>query len=111
MRRRPPRSTRTDTLFPYTTLFRSEFSAKYSDNPGGDFAINPYAKLFWAVESKSSTVVLGKAGGTFELELGAVPKVTAGAIKLSAPTWISSEERRVGDGFVMTGRARWSQYH
>src|SRR3546814_19416633 len=25
MRRRPPRSTRTDTLFPYTTLFRSHF--------------------------------------------------------------------------------------
>src|SRR3546814_1664580 len=24
MRRRPPRSTRTDTLFPYTTLFRAE---------------------------------------------------------------------------------------
>src|SRR3546814_3932377 len=27
MIRRPPRSTRTDTLFPYTTLFRSESSA------------------------------------------------------------------------------------
>src|SRR3546814_4667250 len=26
MRRRPPRSTRTDTLFPYTTLFRSLLS-------------------------------------------------------------------------------------
>src|SRR3546814_7779603 len=26
MIRRPPRSTRTDTLFPYTTLFRSVFS-------------------------------------------------------------------------------------
>src|SRR3546814_4193287 len=26
MRRRPPRSTRTDTLFPYTTLFRSTAS-------------------------------------------------------------------------------------
>src|SRR3546814_11456093 len=25
MRRRPPRSTRTDTLFPFTTLFRSDF--------------------------------------------------------------------------------------
>src|SRR3546814_2475640 len=25
MLRRPPRSTRTDTLFPYTTLFRSKF--------------------------------------------------------------------------------------
>src|SRR3546814_8039668 len=27
MIRRPPRSTRTDTLFPYTTLFRSTFAA------------------------------------------------------------------------------------
>src|SRR3546814_15803586 len=27
MRRRPPRSTRTDTLFPYTTLFRSDREA------------------------------------------------------------------------------------
>src|SRR3546814_19263620 len=27
MIRRPPRSTRTDTLFPYTTLFRSGFGA------------------------------------------------------------------------------------
>src|SRR3546814_11045983 len=27
MIRRPPRSTRTDTLFPYTTLFRSSYSA------------------------------------------------------------------------------------
>src|SRR3546814_9683577 len=27
MIRRPPRSTRTDTLFPYTTLFRSEHSS------------------------------------------------------------------------------------
>src|SRR3546814_7390585 len=27
MRRRPPRSTRTDTLFPYTTLFRSKRAA------------------------------------------------------------------------------------
>src|SRR3546814_18308045 len=28
MIRRPPRSTRTDTLFPYTTLFRSVFHAR-----------------------------------------------------------------------------------
>src|SRR3546814_11890817 len=27
MLRRPPRSTRTDTLFPYTTLFRSSFAS------------------------------------------------------------------------------------
>src|SRR3546814_3977691 len=32
MRRRPPRSTRTDTLFPYTTLFRSKLN-RPPDNP------------------------------------------------------------------------------
>src|SRR3546814_11949 len=36
MIRRPPRSTRTDTLFPYTTLFRSQYSGRifYSGFPG-----------------------------------------------------------------------------
>src|SRR3546814_14840275 len=31
MTRRPPRSTRTDTLFPYTTLFRSRVAAAHAD--------------------------------------------------------------------------------
>src|SRR3546814_2938957 len=31
---RPPRSTRTDTLFPYTTLFRSGFLAAYHGEHG-----------------------------------------------------------------------------
>src|SRR3546814_6200166 len=31
MIRRPPRSTRTDTLFPYTTLFRSDPEITYAD--------------------------------------------------------------------------------
>src|SRR3546814_11462868 len=33
MRRRPPRSTRTDTLFPYTTLFRS---IAHAEDAAGD---------------------------------------------------------------------------
>src|SRR3546814_5456457 len=40
MIRRPPRSTRTDTLFPYTTLFRSlhwEFRYPLSDSERGSF--------------------------------------------------------------------------
>src|SRR3546814_18440998 len=37
MIRRPPRSTRTDTLFPYTTLFRSA----YSLDRGGDAHFRP----------------------------------------------------------------------
>src|SRR3546814_5106623 len=35
MIRRPPRSTRTDTLFPYTTLFRSARAAKPHAAAGG----------------------------------------------------------------------------
>src|SRR3546814_11581639 len=33
MRRRPPRSTRTDTLFPYTTLFRSNLTDNNGNTP------------------------------------------------------------------------------
>src|SRR3546814_15477287 len=36
MIRRPPRSTRTDTLFPYTTLFRSDVRERRSRPAGGD---------------------------------------------------------------------------
>src|SRR3546814_6223250 len=55
MIRRPPRSTRTDALFPYTTLFRSRIAGRYRkmhipDDPGflekfyftpGDLGFNP----------------------------------------------------------------------
>src|SRR3546814_983835 len=44
--RRPPRSTRTDTLFPYTTLFRS-----FLDDPGRDLAA-PAGQLHLAEESQ-----------------------------------------------------------
>src|SRR3546814_10890265 len=48
MIRRPPRSTRTDTLFPYTTLFRSvRFGTVFLDQPGnlanaGETALGHY---------------------------------------------------------------------
>src|SRR3546814_8404991 len=38
MIRRPPRSTRTDTLFPYTTLFRSRHDAQPLGRVAGDLA-------------------------------------------------------------------------
>ena len=66
-----------------------EFNLKYSDTPSGGLSFNPYAKLFWAVSSKSSTVVLGKAGNTFDVELGAVPTYSAMGFTLSAPTWVT----------------------
>src|SRR3546814_4000745 len=41
--RRPPRSTRTDTLFPYTTLFRSGYSApaRHSGRRAGARGVRP----------------------------------------------------------------------
>src|SRR3546814_9205533 len=36
MIRRPPRSTRTDTLFPYTTLFRSHRGPRAAAKRGGE---------------------------------------------------------------------------
>src|SRR3546814_19205880 len=46
---RPPRSTRTDTLFPYTTLFRSAIlptlSAQFATQSTGNFS----ATLDWAL--------------------------------------------------------------
>src|SRR3546814_15826656 len=42
MNRRPPRSTRTDTLFPYTTLFRSSAKNDTAGLPKG----GPLARLF-----------------------------------------------------------------
>src|SRR3546814_7032653 len=38
MIRRPPRSTRTDTLFPYTTLFRSH-PRRHPHRPGSGFVV------------------------------------------------------------------------
>src|SRR3546814_16656667 len=52
MIRRPPRSTRTDTLFPYTTLFRSGLKIIPMTGPlaGTGITISPeeyYAPRFW----------------------------------------------------------------
>src|SRR3546814_18071643 len=46
MIRRPPRSTRTDTLFPYTTLFRSDLGASALAQPAlGDEIVDPALAL------------------------------------------------------------------
>src|SRR3546814_19038314 len=46
MIRRPPRSNRTDTLFPYTTLFRSQ--------PLDSMAVGPFTALQRALEARES---------------------------------------------------------
>src|SRR3546814_1333267 len=51
MRRRPPRSTRTDTLFPYTTLFRSDYGWDVDYAFGSVAIVNARSRdwaSFWA---------------------------------------------------------------
>src|SRR3546814_11041071 len=52
MIRRPPRSTRTDTLFPYTTLFRSAFydESELSEGEGGARLSPQGTPVEWTVE-------------------------------------------------------------
>src|SRR3546814_20653342 len=69
MIRRPPRSTRTDTLFPYTTLFRSAWARK-----NHDVVVNTYnglaeiderfeRRLRRALQQPNSILVLNREEG------------------------------------------------
>src|SRR3546814_16378610 len=97
MIRRPPRSTRTDTLFPYTTLFRS-FAAM------GD--------AFGALGSDEAEVLTINTVTSFG---GSWLSARIGSFQLLYPELavrmsMRSEERRVGKECVSTCRSRWSPY-
>src|SRR3546814_5097050 len=51
MIRRPPRSTRTDTLFPYTTLFRSDHGSGFAET-----VIDGQAWRVYAIEDQDRDV-------------------------------------------------------
>src|SRR3546814_17540039 len=57
MRRRPPRSTRTDTLFPYTTLFRSDRIEQIQSNLAT--LIDFYAQLQHLVDETVQMLATG----------------------------------------------------
>src|SRR3546814_16956764 len=100
MRRLPPRSTRTDTLFPYTTRFRSyrELVALFHDEP------LIHGHLY------SSVHPVRYEPGRIEIrpQEGAPQNL---ASQVMALLQRRSEERRVGKECVSTGRSRWSPYH
>src|SRR3546814_14885957 len=122
MRRRPPRSTRTDTLFPYTTLFRSTPRHEHLGDrrlaglprphpaAAGTHPLRPVARpaLVLRRPRQPRRRVAGNAApGAFaarELRhrAGQPRPVAAGD---------RSEERRVGKEGVRTGRSRGSPYH
>src|SRR3546814_3929247 len=69
MIRRPPRSTRTDTLFPYTTLFRSVgFRACYRSRtrrwrtPSPPLTAITFSGSSWSMPPRASFASLGLSG-------------------------------------------------
>src|SRR3546814_17008787 len=111
MIRRPPRSTRTDTLFPYTTLFRS---------PGDGVARRRVDLLRFAGVTMARLAELApgladvKPAILAELAEDAhyAPYVARQEAELRALAANErSEERRVGKECVSTCRSRWSPYH
>src|SRR3546814_21151985 len=110
MLRRPPRSTRTDTLFPYTTLFRSGAVAS------GQLAL-ALAQRVEAAHDLGS----GEEAGLAQARLAPVLQATTEALAAhravcpedEAQTYLlgRSEERRVGHEWVSTFRSGRSPEH
>src|SRR3546814_14964226 len=109
MIRRPPISTRTDTRFPYTTLFRAYDRADrllagggMGEGPGREpGADDPGPLLPTPVAVRQSRRAQWLAGGR-------VPAL--GGTTGTPGTGRRSEERRVGKEGVSTCRSRWSPY-
>src|SRR3546814_14211159 len=122
MIRRPPRSTRTDTLFPYTTLFRSD--VLQADEAGGAAVLVDDDRHVEAVDLHLSeqlghplglghdagrTGQLGHRALLVAVALGAheVLGVHDAADVVGPLAACRSEDRRVGEGGVGTSRYLW----
>src|SRR3546814_11601633 len=126
MIRPPPRSTRTDTLLPYTTLFRSTLALIVLHGTvlvnGQDVARE--GQLVH-MERTGDTVLLEANNDVILLWLSGEPidepVVGHGPFVMNTEAEIMqayadfhsgrSEERRVGKECVSTCRSRWSPYH
>src|SRR3546814_16361023 len=113
MIRRPPRSTRTDTLVPYTTLFRSHH---------GEHALDADLLAIGQAAGKGDARRGGGDGGKAGLcdQAGTrhIPGIgqdeTAVLVqggKAGGLLGLRSEERRVGKECVSTCRSGWSPYN
>src|SRR3546814_17708508 len=108
MKRRPPRSTRTDTLFPYTTLFRSIEAHNNLLACGGFIGIRfdvteqvAAEEALKESEQRFRDFAQSGPGGFWEMDE---------SLRFSSFLEVQkgrSEERRVGKECVSTCRSRW----
>src|SRR3546814_17533900 len=109
MVRRAPRSTRTDTRFPYATVCRSALVG--SDNIAALEARDQLERLqasLARLSPKSRLVFLAHRRDGLSYKEIAMPE---GLSEKGVQNRMSSEERRVGKECVSTCRSRWSPYH
>src|SRR3546814_13163367 len=109
MIRRPPRATRTDTLFPYTTLFRSRAQQAIAQSlDAADLRLHAAEHLDAdrAGEEHDGGADQQRAVEALEAE---DEGQEAGQARQAEHQ--RSEERRVGKECVSTCRSRWSPYH
>src|SRR3546814_7203841 len=88
MIRRPPRSTRTDTLFPYTTLFRAYFSGN-----GGD---NVFCSLRSAAPLADVVLTRGVGPSAFRTALDLADLTGAGLAEVIRKGWDRINRRKAG---------------
>src|SRR3546814_15571657 len=133
MIRRPPRSTRTDTLFPYTTLFRSVVAQRTGHPRGrGPLSLDEFCALDHALISAEGGGFSGLVDDTLAMmdrrrrvtvsvqTYALAPLVVANSDCLCTlprrflakyAAAIRSDERRVGKECCSTYRARgWPQH-
>src|SRR3546814_11966273 len=108
MIRRPPISTRTDTLFPYTTLFRSTGKTSRAHVLNGDNGVRCH-ELQASLDQKlfSKRIAHLNSGALFFAVLGKI-RAGHGRAMNAVEASFRSEERRVGKVCVSTCRSRWS---
>src|SRR3546814_16226974 len=108
MIRRPPRSTRTDTLFPYTTLFRSRDNFALSMSSPVNVALRPLPVTLMPIMSVVLLRLIpadaDRSKKQFEEDRGFGDLEADVPIPPSAEA--RSEERRVGQECVGTCRSR-----
>src|SRR3546814_17220775 len=121
MRRRPPRSTRTDTLLPYTTLFRSVLLT--DTGPSIGTAAAAFTVDEDGLANGVTQPVTGDVDGADIVKTGTLAglnfgndgpgNIVLGAVADTGLRTLSnkSEERRVGKECVSTCRSRWVPYH
>src|SRR3546814_1672956 len=101
MIRRPPRSTRTDTLFPYTTLFRSRASAASSTSPRATLmVVRAAASLaggYMAVSLKDRPVDRGQQDSRLQRYATIVAQLSAQRMHTSAQCFIWRSEEHTSE--------------